>query len=184
MDNKIPDHIKSICAKPKLDDPDINNEQELVKKAIVEYLEYYLDIKKGGNSLADVTGIIRNEFECKWTVYTFERDIGGRMMRTRNYTMRETINEGGGKEILVIAADRDWWDKYSGWFSLASIVLAFILGLLGEPIKNALFSKTPTNKDTVSVKILQMPQILPRLPDHQNDVQPFPDSLKMDSSKH
>ena len=84
MNYKIPDNIKTLCAKPNLSDPD---EQETVKQEIIKYLKDYLNLKKGKNSLADVTGIVRDAFQCKGTVYPFERDIAGRMMRTRDYTM-------------------------------------------------------------------------------------------------
>lgn len=101
------------------------------------------------------------------------------MMRTRDYTMKESINEGDGKEVYVIAADRDWWNKYSVWVSFGLLVLGFIFGLFGEPIKNKIFTK-PINKDTVLVKVLQ--QYQPQVPKSALPfVQRIPEPLKMDS---
>src|SRR5688572_27218278 len=112
MEYKIQENIKALCSKADLSDPD---EQELVKKEFVKFLTAYLSLgegtDKGRNSLANITDIVRNDkqFPIKGTNYPFERDIAGRMMRTRNYTMKEGINEDGKKEVYVIAADRDWW---------------------------------------------------------------------------
>lgn len=157
MAYRIPDKIKVLCKKENLSNPD---EQELVKQELVKFLEYYLDLKRGKNSLANVTDIVSQdgEFPVKGTVYPFERDVAGRMMRTRNYTMREGTNKAGKEEVYVIAADRDWWDKYSGWVSVFLLIVGFVLGIIGEPIRERIFPKDTTSPDTVSVKILSMPQ--------------------------
>ncbi len=160
MDYKIPDNIKALCKKENLSKPD---EQELVKQELVKFLEYYLDLKRGKNSLANITDIVSEdgEFPVKGTVYPFERDVAGRMMRTRNYTMEERINKAGKEEVYVIAADRDWWDKYSILVSVGLLIIGFALGIIGEPIRERIFHKEKTSPDTVSVKILSVPQQIP-----------------------
>jgi hypothetical protein len=105
------------------------------------------------------------------------------MMRTRNYTMQEGVNEPGQKEVYVIAADRDWWDKYSGWVSLGLLILGFLLGLISDPIKSAISPTQSTNSDTVSVKVLSLPQ-QQALKSDQYDAQQIPKPLKKDSAKH
>ena len=157
MAYKIPDNIKVLCEKENLSDPD---EQELVKQELVKFLKYYLDLKGGKNSLANVTDIVskHGEFTVKGTVYPFERDVAGRMMRTRNYTLKEGINRASKEEVYVIASDRDWWDKFSGWVSVGLLIIGFILGIIGEPIRDQIFPTDTTSSDTVSVKILSMPQ--------------------------
>ena len=179
MEYNIPPDIEILCAKTDLSN---ENEQEKVKVEIVNYLKRYLDKKDGKNSFVDVTGIIRDIFKCQGTQYSFDRDIGGRMQRTRDFTMREAINEGNGKEVYVIAADRDWWDKYSGWVSIVLLVIGFILGLIGEPIRDKIFTKTkPTNIDTLSIKVLSLPQQeQPHL--YQHNLQQIPEILKTDST--
>lgn len=179
MDKNIPDYIKSLCEKDNLSDP---GEQELVKKKLKEFLEQYLDLKKGKNSLANVSDIVSQsgEFPVKGTNYPFERDVAGRMVRTRNYTMKEGVNKAGKDEVYIIAADRDWWDKYSGWVSLALLILGFVLGIISDPIKERIFPKVKEkiNSDTVSVKVLSMPQITIPHSDGQRSIQPIPVKVK------
>jgi|GEM_PF-5879315 len=135
----IPKNIKTLCEKENLSDP---KEQELVKQELVNFLKHYLDLKRGKNSLANVTDIVSEggAFPVKGTVYPFERDVAGRMVRTRDYTMKEGFNKVGKDEVYVIAADRDFWDKYSGWFSLILVVISFFLGLIGELIRQCILS--------------------------------------------
>jgi len=157
MNYKIPEDIKLLCYKDNLSNPD---EQELVKKELVKFLTYYLDLKKGNNSLANITDIVSKggEFPIKGTVYPFERDVAGRMGRTRNYTMKEGVNRAGKNEVYVIAADRDWWDKYSGWVSIGLLIIGFVLGIISDPIKDRLFPKEKgkSNSDTISLKTLKV----------------------------
>ena len=155
MDYKIPDDIKSLCDKDSLKD---RKEQEIVKKEIVKFLTYYLDFKKGKNSLANVTDIVSKdgEFRVKATVYPFERDVAGRMMRTRNYTMQEGVNEAGKKEVYVIAADRDWWDRNKFWFSILMIFAGTVIGSLSNPLSNLidrLINKAPAKTEVFRVKV-------------------------------
>lgn len=159
MNYKIPDNIKLLCNKDNLS---ISDEQEIVKKELVKFLTYYLDLKRGKNSLANITDIVsaNGEFPIKGTVYPFERDVAGRMVRTRNYTMKEGVNSSGKNEVYVIAADRDWWDKYSGWVSIGLLIIGFILGIISDPIKERLFPKEKKiNSDTISAKIIQVSRL-------------------------
>lgn len=130
MDYIIPDKIKALCAKSDLSD---SKEQDEVKKELVKFLEYYLDLKKGKNSLANITGIVQDEFPVKGTVYTFERDVAGRMVRTRNYTMKEISRKVGDKEIwevLVIPLDRKIWEKYVVPYSIIMIIIGTLISTL------------------------------------------------------
>lgn len=135
MKYKIPDNIKALCDKQDLSDSD---EQEKVKQEIVKYLSYYLDLKRGRNSLANVTDIVNDFFKVRGTNYNFERDIAGRMMRTRNYTMKEGVNKAGKEDVLVIAADRDWLDKNKFWFSIAMVIIGTLVGSISNPLSNFL----------------------------------------------
>jgi hypothetical protein len=76
MDYIVADNIKALCDKDNLKDA---KEQELVKQELVKFLTYYLDLKKGKNSLANVTDIVSKdgEFRVKATNYPFERDVAG-----------------------------------------------------------------------------------------------------------
>ena len=153
-----------------------------MKKEIVKYLKDYLNLKKGKNSLADVTGIIREVFKCKGTVYPFERDIAGRMMRTRNYTMQELINEGGGKEVHVIAADRDWWDKNKFWFSIAMVLIGTIVGSVSSPLSNFLnnlINGKDQSQESYRVKLQTNTPIL-----HRADSVSTLEIDKIDSTQH
>jgi hypothetical protein len=137
MEYKIPDNIRTLCSKNDLSDPE---EQELVKRELVKYLQAYLSLGKGSdkgrNSLANITDIVRNdkEFPIKGTVYPFERDVAGRMVRTRNYIMKEGTNKADKEEVYVIAADRDWWDKNKFWFSVLMIAIGAVIGSAVEPL--------------------------------------------------
>ena len=186
MNYKIPDKISEACQRDK---PKDEAEMELVKKEFIKFLGAYLSLKKGEdkgrNSLANITDIVSTsgEFTIKWTNYPFERDIAGRMMRTKNFTLQEGINDNGKKEVYVIAADRDWWDKYSGWVSIGLLIIGFILGIISDPIKERLFpkEKNKSNSDTISVNILQLPsQQEPK--NDQNDVQYILGQPKKDSA--
>lgn len=165
MNYKIPDNIKILCEKDSLADP---KEQELVKRELVKFIKAYLTLGDendeyiGRNSLANITDITseKGEFPVKGKNYPFERDIAGRMMRTKNYTMKEGLNWLREPEVYVIAADRDFWDKHKGPISVGLLVFGFILGLIGDAVKERIFT-TKTNKsnpDTISVKVLQLPK--------------------------
>ncbi len=186
MEYKIPDNIKLICAKPQLDKPDINNEQELVKFEIVKFLkEYYLSLDKGkgNNSLANVTGIVRDDFKVLWTVYPFELDIAGRMMRSRDYTMKEGFDTSGKQEVFVIAADRDWWDKNKLWFSILILLLGTLIGSLVTPLSNLinrLINKEHQQTEVFQVKV--SPKSAPIL--HQADSVYILEIDKTDSTKY
>ncbi|HVX50982.1 MAG TPA: hypothetical protein VHB48_12535 [Chitinophagaceae bacterium] len=144
MTYTVPPKIAILCAKKDLSNQD---EQEKVKKEVVKYLKSYLNLKEGKNSFADVTGIIRNVFMCNGTSYSFERDIAGRMMRTKDYTMIEAVNDGGGKEVYIVPADRDWWDKSKFWFTVSTLLLGTLIGSLGNPLSNLISSLTNKEKD-------------------------------------
>lgn len=190
MDYKIPDDIKKLCDQESLSDP---IEQELVKKELVNFLKAYLKLGNennksiGNNSLANVTDITseKGEFPIKGKNYPFERDVAGRMMRTRNYTMQEGFNRMNQSEVYVIAADRDWWDKYSGWVSIGLLIVGFILGIISDPVRDAIFhkAKNKSSSDTLSVKVLQLPQKAEPT-SAQTPFQPIPDSVKKDSAKY
>ncbi len=155
MDYKIPDKIKTLCDKDDLSNP---YEQELVKQELVKFITYYLDLKRGKNSLANVTDIVSEsgEFPVKGTVYPFERDVAGRMMRTRNYTMKEGINKAGKEEVYIIAADRDWWDKNKLWFTLLTSAAGIIIGIMAAPLKGVFDNKIKEEyyiKDTIHVRL-------------------------------
>src|SRR5437763_13440577 len=85
VDYKMPENIKALCTKDDLSDPE---EHELVKQEFVKFLAAYLSLKrgkeKGKNSLANITDIVTSEIQVKGTNYPFERDVAGRMVRTRN----------------------------------------------------------------------------------------------------
>jgi hypothetical protein len=155
MNYKIPDHIKFLCDKGDLSNPD---EQELVKQELVKFLTDYLDLKKGKNSLANITDIVSEdgEFPVKGTVYPFERDVAGRMMRTRNYTMKEGTNKVGKEEVYIIAADRDWWDKNKLWFTLITSAAGIIIGIMADPLKGIFNNRSKEQyyiKDTIQVRL-------------------------------
>lgn len=134
MDYVIPDNIKMLCAKIDLSDAD---EQDAVKKELVKFLEYYLDLKKGKNSLANISGIVHREFPVKGTNYPFERDVAGRMVRTHNYIMKEVSRKVGDKEIwevLVIPLDRRWWEIYPYLIPLIAVLVGSLLTLIATKI--------------------------------------------------
>ena len=141
---------------------DLSNKEEMetMKSFTVKYLRWYLHKNGDNNSFADVTGRIRDDLKIAGTNYAFERDIAGRMMRTRNYTMRENLDNPNAKEVYVIAADRDWWDRNKFWFTIIiggiGIIVGWILNLFSDPIKTRLFPQ-PLKQDTVQVHILSMP---------------------------
>lgn len=155
MDYKIPDNIKGLCEKENLSDP---KEQELVKQELVKFLIYYLDLKRGKNSLANVTDIVSKdgEFTVKGTVYPFERDVAGRMVRTRNYTMKEGINKVGKEEVYVIAADRSLWDRYKLLFTLLTAAAGTLFGIMADPLKGLLHTESGNQyliRDTIQVRL-------------------------------
>jgi hypothetical protein len=134
--------------------------------------------------LANITDIVKKDFKVQGTNYPFERDVAGRMMRTKNYTMQEGLSEARNREVYVIAADRDWWDRHRGSVPFLLLGVGFLLGLITDPIKDAIFSTTkPANPDTVSVKVLTLPQQEEPKND-QHGVQHILQTLKADSSKH
>lgn len=157
MNYPIPEHIKEICKKEK---PKDEGEMESVKKEFKKFLEAYLSLDdgddKGRNSLANVTDIVSTdgEFPIKWTNYPFERDMAGRMMRTRNFTMQEGINTAGKREVYVIAADRDWWDRNKFKALLITLFLGTIIGSLGNPI-SSLVDKL-VNKESNKTEVCQL----------------------------
>lgn len=157
MNYKIPNHIKLICKKENLSDP---NDQEDVKKELKKFLETYLSLEKdkGNNSLANITDIVseNGEFPIKGSNYPFERDVAGRMMRTRNYTIQEGVNEAGKKEVYVIAADRDWWDKHKFLFTLLTLGAGTLIGIMSDPLKGFFHAKSNEHyliKDTIQVRL-------------------------------
>ncbi len=168
MDYKIPDNIKLLSAKDHLSD---SKEQELVKRELVNFLTAYLtlgdedDKTIGRNSLANITDIVSKdgEFPVKGTVYPFERDVAGRMVRTRNYTMKEGINKDGKEEVYVIAADRDWWDKNKIRFTILTLALGTLIGSLGNPLSNlinTLINKEKDKKEDYQIKVQANKSIL------------------------
>jgi hypothetical protein len=159
MEYTIPKDIQDAC---KRDKPKDEKELESVKTQLKKFLEAYLSLEdgkdKGRNSLANITDIVSKdgEFPIKWTNYPFERDMAGRMMRTRNFTMQEGINEVGKKEVYVIAADRDWWDRNKLWFTILTTSIGIALGVMADPLKGLLRTESDTQyliRDTIQVRL-------------------------------
>lgn len=179
MDYIIPDNIKKLCAKLDLSDP---VEQDLVKREIIKYLNDYLDLDKGKNSLANVTDIVRDFFNVVGTNYPFERDIAGRMMRTRNYTMKEEIAKNGKEDVYVIAADRDWWDKNKFWFSVIMLIIGTLVGSINNPLSNFLNNLINSKEPNQKLYRVRLQTNVPIL--HQADSVYILEIEKMDSAEH
>jgi hypothetical protein len=165
MDYKIPDNIKTLCEKENLSDP---KEQELVKQELVNFLKYYLDLNRGKNSLANVTDIVSQsgEFPVKGTVYPFERDVAGRMVRTRNFTMKEGVNKAGKEEVYVIAADRSLWDRYKLLFTLLTGAAGTLFGIMADPLKGVFHTESNNQyliRDTIQVRLQTTVPISPQV---------------------
>ena len=155
MDYLIPNDIKLLCEK---DDLNNSKEQELVKAELKKFLEHYLDLKRGKNSLANVTDIVSQsgEFPVKGTNYPFERDVAGRMVRTRNFTMKEGINKSGKEEVYVIAADRSLWDRYKLLFTLLTAAAGTLFGIIADPLKGVFHTESNNQyliQDTIQVQL-------------------------------
>jgi hypothetical protein len=134
MHYKIPQKIQILCNKQDLSD---TNEQYEVKKEIANYIEnYYLNLKIGKNSLANISNIVKDFFHVKGTNYPFERDIAGLMMRSRDYTMKEINKIIDGKEIeevFVIPLDRKWHEKSPTTYTL---FIGFVGSVIGAIVTN------------------------------------------------
>jgi len=85
--------------------------------------------------------------------------MAGRMMRTRNFTMQEGINAAGKKEVYVIAADRDWWDRNKFKALLITLVVGTIIGSLGNPLSSLidkLINKEPNKTEIFQLRVQKL----------------------------
>lgn len=135
----IPEDIKAIAARKPLEPA----EAETLKKAIIKYAKDYLDLKKGKNSSVNINDIVRDDFKVQDYVFTFVRDIGRRMERTRDFVMYE--KEGYGEDqIIVVPLDRPLTEKYSYLFSFGGVILGAALTLMTTWLKTKIEKPLPS----------------------------------------
>ena len=132
MTPNFSDDIKKRIVKKPLESEDIKP----LKAALRKYAQDYLNLKIGGNSQINLTDTFTNDIKVADANYSFIRDIGRQMERTRDYVMHENKKEDGSNEIVVFPTDRPLLEKHATFFTIAGIFLGAALSVLGGYLQN------------------------------------------------